>query len=158
MKKYTGYEADGNLTYCVMKPDQSSSSLVEACPFFSLDEKKWSQKELIVLIHNQGMYNQSLARVKLPSQFWKARIWSKRDGVFEDVDTDIVEQIHLDAEDDSKQRAKVSSDYEMFIPLEDRDTMAPGEVMFVKIEKLNGDKQNSNPRYKQFASKTSLTV
>jgi hypothetical protein len=36
----------------------------------------------------------------------------------------------------------------MFIPFENEDTIAPGEVMFVKIEKLNGDKQNSNPRYK----------
>jgi hypothetical protein len=58
MKKYTGYEAQGELTYCLAKPDKESNDLEESCPFFDFERNKdWHGNELIVLIHNQGMYN-----------------------------------------------------------------------------------------------------
>ena len=86
MKRYTGINADGNLTYCITQQGKKSDSLVESCPFFELKDhpetKRWNGKELIVLIHNQGMYNQSFARVRLPTQYWKAKIWSKRYATF----------------------------------------------------------------------------
>ena len=47
-------------------------------------------------------------------------------------------------------------DFEMFVPFE--KGIQGSEITFVKIEKLNGDKQNSNPRYKTLASQTSLEL
>lgn len=56
----------------------------------------------------------------------------------------------------SKHGAVQVMDYEMFIPI--REQINPGEIFFVKIEKLNGDKGNSNPHYKDLASRTSIEV
>lgn len=44
----------------------------------------------------------------------------------------------------------------MFIPLQ--DALMAGEITFIKVEQLNGDKGISNPRYKRFSSQTSLDV
>jgi len=47
-------------------------------------------------------------------------------------------------------------DYMMFVPFE--KAILGGEISFVKLEALNGDKQNSNPRYKSLASETTLDI
>ena len=41
-------------------------------------------------------------------------------------------------------RSERNIDYTMFIPFE--KAILGGEISFVKLEALNGDKQNSNPR------------
>ena len=47
-------------------------------------------------------------------------------------------------------KSEKSIDYIMFVPFE--NSILGGEISFVKIEALNGDKQNSNPRYKNLVS------
>ena len=44
----------------------------------------------------------------------------------------------------------------MFIPL--AEAILPGEIAFIKIEKNNGDKGDSIPRFKSLMSNTSLSV
>ena len=44
----------------------------------------------------------------------------------------------------------------MFIPL--NEALMAGEITFIKVEQLNGDKGISNPRFKRFSSQTSLDV
>lgn len=104
------------------------------------------------------MFNQSLVRVKLGAQDYKAKTWNRDLGKFEDVDTDIVEQVHLKGADGgySDQGSKKYVDYEMFVPLP--DNILGSEISFVKVEALNGDKQNSNPRYKTLSSQTSIEI
>lgn len=53
-------------------------------------------------------------------------------------------------------KSEKSIDYIMFVPFE--NSILGGEISFVKIEALNGDKQNSNPRYKNLVSQTTLEV
>lgn len=48
------------------------------------------------------------------------------------------------------------TDYEMFVPF--NDTILGSQITFVKIEKLNGDKQNSNPHYKTLSSETTFEL
>jgi hypothetical protein len=47
-------------------------------------------------------------------------------------------------------KSQKNVDYTMFVPFE--NNILGGEITFVKIEALNGDKQNSNPRYKSLVS------
>ena len=58
-----------------------------------------------MIVHNPSLYNQSLIRVKLDKDDYKAKIWSREFQKFEDQDTDIVEQVHLRPEPASKQGA-----------------------------------------------------
>ena len=37
-----------------------------------------------------------MVRIKLDSQEYKAKVWNQEVNKFEDVDTDIVEQVHLE--------------------------------------------------------------
>jgi|TARA_B110000285_G_C15138959_1_gene629316 hypothetical protein len=102
------------------------------------------------------MYNQSLVRIKLESQDYKAKVWDREGGRFEDTDTDIVEQVHLSNGAESGLKSDRNVDYMMFVPFE--KAILGGEISFVKVEALNGDKQNSNPRYKSLASETTLDI
>jgi len=138
--------SNSTLTYCMFSLDEG----IKSCPIF---KQKGEVKEFVVVAHNPSLYNSSMLRLKLDHQDYKAKIWSRENKAFEDVDTDIIEQLHL-----VKNRNKFDKviDYEMYIPMPENITA--GEVVFAKIERNNGDKGISMLRYKQLVSNTSLEV
>ena len=66
-------------------------------------------------------------RVRLPTNEYKAMLWSHTQLDFLQVDSDIFEQRHI-----SGDRIE-TMDYQMFIPCE----IGPNEVAFVKVVKTN---------------------
>lgn len=91
---------------------------IQDCPIhrFKDQKNKWGHSEFIIAVHNPSMFNQSLVRVKLDSQDYKAKIWNRDARRFEDADTDIVEQVHLREAANTERESEKSIDYEMFVP------------------------------------------
>lgn len=88
LRGVTGTQYTSDLKFCAY----SHSEGIKDCPISqSREANEWGHKEFIVIVHNPSMYNQSLVRVKLDKDDYKAKIWSREFLKFEDQDTDIVE-------------------------------------------------------------------
>jgi len=148
LTQFTATQLSQNLTFC----SYSASEGIHDCPIDSAKDKK----EFIIVLHNPSMYNQSMVRVKVDSKDFKASFWSKVSQMYEYVDSDILEQVHLVHNHGTVEGSHKEKDFEMFIPI--LEEIQAGEIAFVKVERQNGDRGYSNPRYKNLASETSLEV
>ena len=64
-----------DLSFCSYSPSEG----IQDCPISSAEGRRSKQgtNEIIVVVHNPSMYNQSLVRIKLESQDYKAKIWNR---------------------------------------------------------------------------------
>lgn len=110
----TASDQTADLTFCSYSPSEG----IQDCPIHGLagSKNKWGHDEFIVVVHNPSIFRQQLVRIKLDSQEYKAKIWNSEFNKFEDVDTDIVEQVHLDVAANSDLGSKKNTDFEMFVP------------------------------------------
>ena len=74
MVKFTGTKYEKDLKFCVFTPEES----IENCPIHSeKNHEGFEHHEFVMVIHNPSMYNQSIARVKLDTKKYKAKVWSR---------------------------------------------------------------------------------
>jgi len=113
------------------------------CPIS--DSRNAERKEFLVAIHNQQATRfDQLVRILLPSNNFRAHVWSNQIGAFVDIESDVLEQKHW------QKNGQQFVDYEMFL----KTFIEPDEVLIVKViknatEEKSGadekDEQKENP-------------
>lgn len=89
LEYYTDVTANDDVKFCTYFPEES----IHSCGL-SAENLKKNNNTFVLLIHNTGMKEQSIARVKLPSNDFRAWIWNRTLHVWNYQDVDILEQIH----------------------------------------------------------------
>jgi hypothetical protein len=79
---------DTDVTKCTLADHLTDS--IPNCPIF--DNKNEGKSEFVVMAHNAGSqrYKQFI-RVRLPSNRFKAQLWSKTESKFVDTESDVIE-------------------------------------------------------------------
>lgn len=123
MARHTGIAVSREVGLSIC--EGANNDTVIDCPIS--DNKNDNKTEFIVVAHNaKSQKFDQFIRVKVPNTKFQAQLWSKKEGKFVDVESDILEQKHL-----TNTRVLIT-DFEMFIPCD----MEANEVSFVKIKKI----------------------
>jgi len=101
----------------------SNNDTVLDCPVYG----KHYKEEFIVLVHNQAAQaRNNFVRIRLPTNKYKASVWSKSDQAFVESNADILEQSHI------LNDRRNFTDFLMYVPCD----IPPNEVTFVRVTKI----------------------
>lgn len=102
----------------------SQNDTILKCP---LSQKINADKnEFLVAVHNQQATRfDKFVRILLPSNDYRAHVWSNQIGSFVDIEADVIEQKHW------QKNGQQFTDYEMFL----KTVIEPDEVLIVKVLK-----------------------
>lgn len=102
----------------------SQNDTILDCPIS--DSRYADKKEFLVAVHNpQATRYDQFVRILVPSNDFRAHVWSNQIGSFVDIESDVLEQKHW------QKNGQQFVDYEMFL----KTFIEPDEVLIVKVIK-----------------------
>jgi hypothetical protein len=109
----------------------SQNDTILDCPIS--DSRNADRGEFLVAVHNQQAtrYDQ-FVRILLPSNNFRAHVWSNQIGSFVDIESDVLEQKHW------QKNGQQFVDYEMFL----KTFIEPDEVLIVRVMRNNSDEKS----------------
>lgn len=113
-----------------------ANETVAQCPIGSRPDTK----EFLVVVHNPNQFNSNFARIKLPHNRFKAKVWYSKQKKFIKVHSDILEQASFVESPDKNQNGKKQFvDFEMFLP-----TFINKDFLLYRITEIENDKLKPN--------------